>query len=89
MGFITWLVVGGLIGWLSCVVLRRHDEQEQLLNVIVGIAGAFVGGTLLGPALGARTVVGGDYGPGALAASLAGAVALLAVVLLFRRRPQR
>jgi uncharacterized membrane protein YeaQ/YmgE (transglycosylase-associated protein family) len=89
MGFITWLVVGGLIGWLASVAMKMDAEQDQLLTVIVGIVGAFVGGFLLGPLLGARQVIGGDYGPGALLASLAGAVVLLAIVIAFRRPSTR
>lgn len=89
MGFITWLVVGGLLGWLASVAMKMNAEQEQLLAVVVGIAGAFVGGFLFGPLLGARQLVGGDYGPGALLASLAGAIVLLAIVIAFRRRPAR
>jgi uncharacterized membrane protein YeaQ/YmgE (transglycosylase-associated protein family) len=89
MGFITWLVVGGLIGWLASVAMRMRDERDQLLSVVVGVVGALVGGMLIGPMLGAPQVVGGDYGPGALFASLAGAVLLVALVLVFRRRPAR
>jgi uncharacterized membrane protein YeaQ/YmgE (transglycosylase-associated protein family) len=85
MGFVVWLVVGGLIGWLASVTLKLRAEEDQLLTVLVGIAGALAGGLLLGPLLGARASVGGDYGPGALLASLLGAVVLLGLVLLFRR----
>jgi uncharacterized membrane protein YeaQ/YmgE (transglycosylase-associated protein family) len=89
MGFITWLVVGGLLGWLASVAMKMKAEQDQLLTVVVGIVGAFVGGFVFGPLLGARSLVGGDYGPGALVASLAGAIVLLAIVIAFRRRPAR
>ncbi len=89
MGFIVWLVVGGLIGWLASVAAHVRHEQDQLMIVVVGILGAFAGGLLFGPLLGARQLVGGDYGPGAVFASLTGAVVLLAIVLLFRRRPVR
>jgi uncharacterized membrane protein YeaQ/YmgE (transglycosylase-associated protein family) len=85
MGFVVWFVVGGLIGWLASITLKMHREADQLLSVIVGIAGALAGGLLIGPALGARQAIGGDYGPGALFASLLGAVVLLGIVLVFRR----
>jgi uncharacterized membrane protein YeaQ/YmgE (transglycosylase-associated protein family) len=89
MGFMTWLVVGGLLGWLASVATKMDTEQEQLLTVVVGIVGAFLGGLLLGPLLGAQPLVSGDYGPGALLASLGGAIVLLALVIAFRRRPAR
>jgi uncharacterized membrane protein YeaQ/YmgE (transglycosylase-associated protein family) len=85
MGFVVWLVIGGLIGWLASVTLKLRAEAEQLLAVLVGIAGALAGGLVIGPMLGARAAAGGDYGPGALLASLLGAVVLLALVMVFRR----
>ena len=85
MGFVVWFVVGGLIGWLASVTLKMRAEEDQLLTVLVGIAGALAGGLLIGPALGATQASGGDYGPGALLASLLGAIVLLGLVLVFRR----
>lgn len=85
MGFVTWLVVGGLSGWLAAVAMKSTAEHEQLLAVLVGIVGAFVGGLVFGPLLGAQPILGGDYSPGALLASLAGAIVLLAIVFAFRR----
>ena len=39
MGFIIWLVVGGIVGWLASIVMKTNAQQGIFLNVIVGIVG--------------------------------------------------
>ena len=46
MGIILWLVVGGVIGWLASMVMRTDAQQGILLNIVVGIVGAFIGGLI-------------------------------------------
>ena len=43
MNLIIWLIVGGILGWLASIVMRRDAQQGILLNVVVGIVGAFLG----------------------------------------------
>jgi len=83
MNIIVWLVVGGLIGWVASILMR--SPEGILMNVVVGIVGAFLGGWLLAPMVGAGTINSGDFSVGGLAVSLLGAVILLALVNLFRR----
>ena len=40
MGFILWLVIGGIVGWLASLVMRTDGQQGILLNIVVGIVGA-------------------------------------------------
>jgi len=87
MNLIVWLVVGGLIGWVASMLM--HSPEGILMNVVVGIVGAFIGGWLLSPLIGAGTINSNDFSLGGLAVSLLGAVILLAIVNLFRRgRPR-
>jgi uncharacterized membrane protein YeaQ/YmgE (transglycosylase-associated protein family) len=85
MNLIIWLVVGGLVGWVASMMMKTDGQQGILLNVVVGIVGAFIGGFLLAPMFGTGTVNSGDFSVGGLAVSLLGAVILLAIVNLFRR----
>jgi len=85
MNLIIWLVVGGLIGWVASMLMRTDGQQGILLNIVVGIVGAFLGGWLLAPMFGAATINQNDFSAGGLAVSLAGAVILLAIVNLVRR----
>ena len=85
MNLIIWLVVGGLIGWVASMLMRTDGQQGIILNIVVGIVGAFLGGWLLAPMFGAATINQNDFSVGGLAVSLLGAVILLAIVNLVRR----
>ena len=85
MGIIVWLVVGGLIGWVASMIMKTDAQQGVILNVVVGIVGAMIGGWLITPLLGAGSVNQGDFSLIGLLVSLGGAVILLAVVNLIRR----
>lgn len=81
MNLILWLVVGGVIGWLASILMRTDAQQGILLNIVVGIVGAFLGGLIFS---------GGSINSSGLnltsfLISLLGAVILLAIVNLFRR----
>jgi uncharacterized membrane protein YeaQ/YmgE (transglycosylase-associated protein family) len=86
MSFIAWLVVGGLLGWVASMIMGTNDRQGLFLNIIVGIVGAFLGGLILAPLFGTGTINQYDFSIGSLLVSLLGAVILLFVVGLFRRR---
>ncbi len=86
MTFILWLIIGGLLGWVASMIMGTNDQQGKLLNIVVGIVGAFLGGLLLAPLLGTGTINQGDFSFGSLITSLLGAVVLLFIVGLFRRR---
>jgi uncharacterized membrane protein YeaQ/YmgE (transglycosylase-associated protein family) len=81
--FIVWLIVGGIIGWVASSLM--HTREGLLLNIVVGIVGAFVGGFVLTPLLGVGTINQGNFSLPSLIVSLLGAIILLAVVSLFRR----
>ena len=89
MNIIIWLVVGGLIGWVASMLMRTDGQQGIVLNVVVGIVGAMLGGWFISPLVGAGTINDGAFSVGALAVSLLGAVILLAIVNLLRRGTAR
>jgi uncharacterized membrane protein YeaQ/YmgE (transglycosylase-associated protein family) len=89
MGIILWLVIGGLVGWLASVVMRRDGSQGIILNIVVGIVGAVLGGWLLSPVLGAPSINSGQISISSLLVSFLGAVILLAIVNLISRNRVR
>jgi len=89
MTFIMWLIVGGILGWLASMVMKTNDKQGIILNIVVGVVGAFLGGLLLAPLLGTGTINQGDFSIGSLLVSFLGAIILLAIVNFFRRRRVR
>ena len=86
MNFIIWLVIGGLLGWVASMIMGTNARQGMILNIVVGIVGAFLGGLLLAPLFGTGTINQSDFSIGSLLVSLLGAVILLAIVNFFRRR---
>ncbi len=85
INFIIWIVVGGILGWIASMIMRTDAQQGTLLNIIVGIIGAFLGGLLLAPLFGSGTINQNDFSISGLLISLLGAVILLAIVNMFRR----
>jgi len=86
MSFILWIIVGGILGWLASIIMKNNDQMGIILNVVVGIVGAFLGGLLLAQLFGTGTINRGDFSIGSLLVSFVGAIILLAIVNLFRRR---
>lgn len=84
MNFLIWLIVGGIVGWLASLVMRTDAQQGILLNIVVGIIGAFIGGWVISPLVGVGTINDG-ISIGSVLVSLVGAIILLAIVNLFRR----
>jgi uncharacterized membrane protein YeaQ/YmgE (transglycosylase-associated protein family) len=84
MNIIVWLVVGGLIGWVASILMGTDGRQGIVLNVVVGIVGAVLGGWLLSGVFGAGSINQGDFSVAGLMVSLLGAIILLFLVRLVR-----
>ncbi|TAD82271.1 MAG: GlsB/YeaQ/YmgE family stress response membrane protein [Sphingomonadales bacterium] len=85
MGFIWFIIMGGVIGWLASLMMKRDAAMGTVANIIVGIVGSFIGNSMLGFVTGGGTI--GAWPPdwsGVLGALL-GAVILLGIVNLIRR----
>ncbi|XKH01251.1 GlsB/YeaQ/YmgE family stress response membrane protein [Marinobacter nauticus] len=85
MGIIIWLIMGGVVGWVASLIMGTDGQQGIILNVVVGIIGALIGGWLIGPLLGAGSINEGITVM-SFVVSLIGAVILLAIVSLFQRK---
>lgn len=84
MGILSWIILGGLAGWIASKLLgERHG---CIMNVIIGIVGAVVGGLIFN-VLGGRPVIG--FGIYSLVVSIVGAVIFLGIVRFLRGGPQR
>jgi len=86
INFILWLLFGALVGWLASLVMKTDAQQGTILNIVVGIIGAFLGGlifSMLG--IGGSNINNSDFSLSALVVSFIGAVVLLGIVNLVRR----
>lgn len=79
IGILIWLVIGGIVGWLAGLIMR--DNNGLILNVVVGIVGAFLGGLIFSHG----EINNAPLTVESFAVSLIGAVLLLAIVNLVRR----
>ncbi|WP_377640011.1 GlsB/YeaQ/YmgE family stress response membrane protein [Oryzobacter terrae] len=83
MGIIAWIIIGGIAGWVASKIMNTDAQQGIILNIVVGIVGALLGGFLLG-------LFGMDMEGAGLIASfltaLLGAVVLLFVVKAVTKR---
>jgi uncharacterized membrane protein YeaQ/YmgE (transglycosylase-associated protein family) len=79
MGIIIWLIIGGIVGWLAGILMR--DRNGIIVNIVVGIVGAFIGGLILARG----NINNSPLSVESFAVSLLGAVILLAVLNLLRR----
>ncbi len=55
MGVISWLIVGGIAGYLAGLFVGGDEQFGIIGHIVLGIVGALVGGFLAG------LVLGGDY----------------------------
>lgn len=89
MNFLLWIVFGALVGWIASLIMRTDAEQGALLNIVVGIIGAFLGGWLMN-VFGQTGVTG--FNLYSFVVALLGAVVLIAIVQAVRggaRRAER
>jgi len=77
MGIISWIVLGGLAGWIASMIMGTDKSMGVMANIFVGIVGALIGGFLL-------SVFGGSGVTGfniwSLAVAILGSIILLGIV---------
>jgi uncharacterized membrane protein YeaQ/YmgE (transglycosylase-associated protein family) len=44
MGIISWIIFGGLAGWIGSMIMGTDGSQGIFLNIVIGIIGAMIGG---------------------------------------------
>ena len=83
LGWISWIVIGGLAGWIASKIKGTDAQQGIFLNIVVGIIGGLLGGWLLGLF---RVNVSGGGWIFSFITCLIGAVILLTIVQFFTRK---
>lgn len=83
MGWLAWLIVGAIAGWLASMVMKTNRQQGLLIDIVVGIVGAFIGGFLFNQ-FGTSGVTG--FNIWSIFVAFTGAVVLLALIRLFSGR---
>lgn len=47
MGIISWIIIGGLAGWVASMILKTDEQQGLLGNIVAGVLGGVVGGWIM------------------------------------------
>ena len=47
MGIILWIIFGALVGWIASLIMGTDPQQGLVINIVVGIIGAIIGGWLM------------------------------------------
>ena len=81
MSTLAWIFLGGVAGWLGSKVMGTDSSQGIILNIVVGIVGAYVGGFLF-TKFGLAGVTGFNFY--SLGVAVVGSVVLLWVVKMVR-----
>jgi len=79
------IVMGGIMGWLASLVMRRDSSMGIVWNVLVGCAGSVLGRYLLAGMIGGGQLRGDAFDWRTLLTAFIGAVILLALVNLVER----
>lgn len=83
MGILSWIVLGGIAGWLASIITKRNDQMGCITNIIAGIVGGVVGGWVFS-LFGGSGVTG--FNLPSLLVAFVGAVIVLAVLNLITGR---
>jgi uncharacterized membrane protein YeaQ/YmgE (transglycosylase-associated protein family) len=88
MGILLTLILGGLAGWIASKILNRDQEMGIILNIVIGIVGAFLANWLLAPIFNTSAQLDQVSVSGFLM-SVLGATVLLAIINLITRKRVR
>ncbi|MEK7612445.1 MAG: GlsB/YeaQ/YmgE family stress response membrane protein [Patescibacteria group bacterium] len=47
MNILIWILFGALVGWIASMIMGTNAQQGVILNVVVGIVGAILGGWVM------------------------------------------
>lgn len=83
MGIISWLIIGGLAGWLASIFTGNDKKMGLGRNLLVGIIGGFIGGFLFN-IIGGHGVTG--FNLWSLLVSFVGSVVLLWIINAFSKK---
>jgi len=85
MNLLIYLIAGAIVGYIASRIMHTNSQQGWILDIVVGVIGAFLAGYFISPLLGIGTINDAISIP-TLLVTLLGSVVLLAIVKLFTGR---
>lgn len=83
MGIILWIIFGAVAGWVASIIMKTDGSQNTMMDIVMGIVGAVVGGFIMN-FLGYAGVTGFDLY--SFAVAVVGAVVVIYVGRMVRNR---
>ncbi len=84
MGIISWIVFGLIAGVIARLLMPGRDPGGCIITMLLGVAGAFVGGFIYRLATGTKVLYFG-FDLGSFAIAVLGAVVILVLYRLIAR----
>jgi len=84
MNLIIYLIAGAIVGYVASRIMHTNGQQGVLLDIVVGVIGAFIAGYFISPLLGIGTINNAITIPTMLV-TLLGSIVLLWIVKAVRR----
>ena len=85
MGILSWIVFGLIAGIIARLLMPGRDPGGCIITILLGVAGAFVGGFIYRLATGTKVLYFG-FDLGSFAIAVLGAVVILALYRLVAGR---
>lgn len=87
MGILIAIIMGGLAGWIASKIMGRDSQMGVPLNIVVGIAGAFIGNMIAGLFGAGGSIT--EFSLSGFVVALIGAIVLLGVINMATRKTVR
>lgn len=84
MNLIIYLIAGAIVGYVASRIMHTNGQQGVLLDIVVGVIGAFIAGYFISPLLKVGTINDAITLPTMLV-TLLGSIVLLWIVKAVRR----
>ena len=85
MGWLAWIILGGVAGWIASMITKNTDKMGLIGNILIGIVGAFAGNFLVNLITGTGLASFG-FNFTTFFIAIGGAVVLLLIFNWIRRR---
>ena len=82
MGIISWIIIGGIAGWIGSMITNNSRKMGCMTNIVVGIIGSFIGGYVVN-LFGGYGITG--FNVWSLVVAVIGSVIFLSIINLFRK----
>lgn len=86
MNLIIYLIAGAIVGYIASRIMRTNSQQGLLLDIVVGVIGAFLAGYFISPLVGVGTINDAITIPTMLVTLLGSVVLLWLYKTVARRR---